>query len=195
MAKAAPIQGLDPQAPVTQNARLIVQARLDDLYRLEHYVDSPYSIRALHDLRIAAKRLRYTFEVFEEVLPAGCASFVAELTQLQDELGALHDSDVLIALLRLSLANQDSDVISVTGHAAHSGHLASRPGKTLVAADLVERLLEPSTAPTVEQRFGLEQFLKRQEHLRETQYATFRQHWYRLKSRDFRGEILTTLDA
>ncbi len=195
MAKAAPIQGLDPQAPVTKNARLIVKARLDDLYGLEHFVDSPYSIRELHDLRIAAKRLRYTFEVFEEVLPAECASFVTELTQLQDELGALHDSDVLIALLRLSMANQDSDAIPVSGHSARSGHLASHPGKTLVAADLVEHLLKPSTAPNVEQRFGLEQFLKRQERLRETQYETLRQHWYRLKARDFRREILTTLDA
>lgn len=210
MAKASPISGLDAQAPVTKNARAIVQARLDDLYGWEKYVDSTYSIRELHDLRIAAKRLRYTFEVFEEVLPAECASFVEQLTQLQDELGALHDSDVLIALLRLCLANQDSQAVSTTGassaservdqHAGQNsgkrtGSTGQHPGKTLVTPDLLEHLLNASNAPTVEQRYGLEQLLQRKEREREEQYDTFRQHWYRLKVENFRHAILAALDV
>lgn len=208
MAKASPITGLDAQAPVTKNARAIVQARLDDFYGWEQFVDSTYSIRELHDLRIAAKRLRYTFEVFEEVLPAECASFVEQLTQLQDELGALHDSDVLIALLRLCLANQDSQAVSAAGAAServdqHAGQNSSKrigstgqhPGKTLVTPDLLEHLLNATNAPTVEQRYGLEQLLQRKEHEREDQYTTFRQHWYRLKVENFRHQILAALDV
>ena len=208
MAKASPITGLDAQAPVTKNARAIVQARLDDFYGWEQFVDSTYSIRELHDLRIAAKRLRYTFEVFEEVLPAECASFVEQLTQLQDELGALHDSDVLIALLRLCLANQDSQAVSAAGAAServdqHAGQNSSKrigstgqhPGKTLVTPDLLEHLLNTTNAPTVEQRYGLEQLLQRKEHEREDQYTTFRQHWYRLKVENFRHQILAALDV
>lgn len=188
MAKARPITGLDAQAPLARNARLIARARLDDLYQWEDYVDNPYHIRELHNLRIAAKRLRYTFEIFEDVLPEVSKSFVAELTQLQDELGKLHDSDVLIAMLRLCLANQDSTAVS------QSGQLKQHAGKTLVSPDLAAHILKASTAPTVEQRYGLESILQRQEQEREARYAAFRRHWYALKARDFRREMLNALD-
>ena len=62
MAKAKAITYLDTQAPVAMNARLIAKARLAELYQWEPAVDAPANIRALHDMRIAAKRLRYTFE-------------------------------------------------------------------------------------------------------------------------------------
>src|SRR5260370_7534115 len=107
MAKARPITGLDPQAPTGKNARIIAKVRLEDLYSWESYVDNPYSIQELHNLRIAAKRLRYTLEVFEDVLPEACKPIVKELEQIQEELGALHDSDGMIALLRLCLGGQD----------------------------------------------------------------------------------------
>jgi CHAD domain len=188
MAKARPIRGLDAQAPAATNARIIARARLDDLYQWEGFVDNPYHIRELHNLRIAAKRLRYTFEVFEDVLPGKCRSFVAELTRVQDELGALHDSDVLIAMLRLCLASQDNAALS------RPGHPKQHAGKTLVDSDLAEHILSASHAPTVEQRYGLELLLQKQEQLRETQYAAFRQHWYQLKARDFRREMLNVLD-
>jgi hypothetical protein len=191
MAKARPITGLDPQAPVASNARLVIKARLEDMYQWERFVDHPYNIRELHDLRIAAKRLRYSFEVFEEVIPPQSQSFVAELTRIQDELGELHDSDVLIAMLRLCLASQDSAAVSQTGQAEHP---KQRAGKSLVAPDLLAHILQPAIAPTAEQRYGLELLLQQQEHLRETQYVAFRQHWYQLKARDFRREILNLLD-
>lgn len=191
MAKARPITGLDSQAPVASNARLVVKARLDDLYRWEGFVDNPYSIRELHDLRIAAKRLRYSFEVFEEVLPAASQAIVEELTRIQDELGTLHDSDVLIAMLRLCLASQDSSAVSQTGQAEHP---KQHSGKSLVSSDLLAHILQPATAPTVEQRYGLELLLQQQQRLREHQYIAFRQHWYQLKARDFRREILKLLD-
>ena len=60
MAKARPIQGLDAQAPTGYNARIIARVRLEEMYQWEKYVDSPSHERALHILRIAAKRLRYT---------------------------------------------------------------------------------------------------------------------------------------
>jgi hypothetical protein len=191
MAKARPITGLDAQAPAATNARLIVKTRLEDLYRWEAYVDHPYNIRELHDLRIAAKRLRYSFEVFEEVLPAACGAFVTEITHLQDELGEMHDNDVLIAMLRLCLASQDSDAVSQTGQA---GHHKQHAGKTLVSSDLAAHILQLSATPTVEQRYGLELLLQRQEQQRDAQYTAFRQHWYQLKARDFRREIITILD-
>jgi CHAD domain len=193
MAKAKPITGLDPQAPTGKNARLIAKERLEEMYTWDSYVDRPYHIRELHNLRIAAKRLRYTLEVFEDVLPEACKPIIKELEQIQEELGALHDSDVMIALLRLCLVSQDS--------AIHPERLQSdvetQPGKgkSLVSPELVAVLLEPTVVPSPGERYGLEQYLQMQEQLREKQYTTFRQHWYSLQARDFRREILDILDA
>ena len=186
MAKARLIKGLNPQAPTGQNARIIAKVRLEELYSWEKYVDNPYRVRELHNLRIAAKRLRYTFEVFEEVLPEAGQSIVKELEQIQEELGAIHDSDVMIAMLRLCLGSQDTGTISDT---------AKRKEKPLVQPELVNNLLKPSVAPAAEERYGLESLLHRQEGLREEQYAGFRQHWYQLQARDFRREILEMLNS
>ncbi len=193
MAKAKPITGLDPQAPTGKNARIIAKVRLEELYSWDAYVDNPYYIQELHNLRIAAKRLRYTLEVFEDVLPEACKPIVKELEQIQEELGALHDSDVMIALLRLCLGGQDSPTIP---EQLHSDVKTQREkGKSLVAPELVAVVLDPAVAPSAGERYGLEQFLQRQEQLREKQYTSFRQHWYMLQARDFRREILDILDT
>jgi CHAD domain len=188
MAKARAITGLDAQAPVGMNARLIAKERLAELYQWEWAVDDADNARGLHDMRIAAKRLRYTFEVFEEVLPADGRAIVGELTQLQDELGELHDSDVMIALLQMRLSNAHSD----TAGGADAKPL-SLPGKTLVSADMAAYLLDPDATTTSEQRRGLEEFLVQQEDLRGRRYSAFRQHWRQLQKSDFRREVLNVL--
>ncbi len=192
MARARPIKGLDSQAPTGMNARIIAKVRLEDLYSWESYVDDPYNIRELHNMRIAAKRLRYTFEVFEDVLPDQSKPIVEELVKIQDELGILHDTDVMIALLRLCLGSQDT--ASIVDYAQSSANVQQRKEKSLVAPELVADLLDPAVAPTTGERFGLEMFLQHQEQLRATQYDTFRQHWYALQARDFRREIMELLD-
>ena len=40
-----------------------------------------------------------------------------------------------------------------------------------------------------------QQLLQQEQHRREEHYKAFRQHWYQLQARDFRREILDTLDA
>lgn len=195
MAKASRISGLDAQAPVIQNVRLIATARIADLYSFAGHIDSPYNIRELHDLRIAAKRLRYTFEIFGEMLPKTCVSFVVELTQVQDELGALHDSDVMIALLCLRLASQDSKAKPDPGHGDDVQSEQQPDAQQMLSSKLVKHLLKSPSAPSVEQRHGLELLLQRQERLRESQYVAFRQHWYQLEARDFRHEMLAALEA
>jgi inorganic triphosphatase YgiF len=195
MAKARAITGLDMFAPVGKNARLIAKARLEELYQWEGAVDDPGNVRALHDMRIAAKRLRYTFEVFEEALPAASRAIVQELTRLQDELGELHDSDVMIALLQMRLSNQAGDAETETRSVAKPPSLAARNGKALVPADMAAYLLDPGASPTAEQQRGLEVFLHQQEDLRGQRFSAFRQHWRQLQERDFRREILDIVGA
>jgi CHAD domain-containing protein len=193
MAKAKPITGLDLHAPVGKNARIIARERLAEMYEWSNFADDPYRVRELHDLRIAAKRLRYTLEVFEDVLPEECKAAVKELEQLQDELGSLHDSDVMIALLRLCLGAHDSG--KGYEHALSSVQPARMKGRTLLRPEMVATVLDPAVAPSAEERYGLEQMLHQQEHTREQQYAAFRRHWHELQARDFRRHLLGLLDS
>lgn len=196
MAKAKPVTGLNIHAPTGDNARIIAKVRLDELYSWEQYVENPYYVRELHDLRIAAKRLRYTLEVFEDVLPEACGHIIKELEQIQEELGNLHDSDVMIALLRLCLGSQDSGAMYEQALAHASGAKKQTKGeKVLLSPELVRDLVDLSVVPRIEERYGLEQLLHRQEQRREELYAAFRQHWYQLQARNFRREILAVLEA
>ena len=190
MAKARPITGLNIQAPTGQNASIIASTRLEELYDASKYVDTPYAVKELHDMRIATKRLRYTLEIFEDYLPEECKAAVNELQQLQEELGALHDNDVLIALLRLCLINQENPLNSKALTASQKKGV----NKAFLPQELVEVLLDPHASPTAEQRYGLELFLHKLEEARTEHYQTFRQHWYRLQEQDFRSHLIETLD-
>ena len=188
MAKARPITGLDAHAPTGRNARVIARIRLDELYDWSRYIDDVYHGRELHNLRIAAKRLRYTLEVFEAVLPAACLSIVKELEMVQEELGALHDSDVMITLLRLCLGGQDGNNVS-DQTASHSGEKIELP------PELVADVVEPAVAPITEERYGLEQLLLRCQRNHEEQFNAFQEHWRQLQVRNFRHEVLGILEA
>lgn len=195
MAKAKPIDNLDIQADTGQNARQIARIRLEEVYAWNEAVDSPYAVRELHNLRIAAKRLRYTLEIFADFLPDNCKPLVQELEQVQEELGQLHDSDVLIALLRLCLGGLEDPATGQTLANAQQDKRAKKQPKTFLQPGLVKELLDPSVAPTAKERFGLEQFLAQLFAARGEQYQAFRQHWYRLQARDFRRQLLTLLDT
>jgi CHAD domain-containing protein len=54
-----------------------------------------YAPQALHDVRIAAKKLRYALEIADESGAAPCAEAVRTLKRVQNTLGRLHDLQVL----------------------------------------------------------------------------------------------------
>jgi CHAD domain-containing protein len=57
-------------------------------------------VETIHQLRIAAKWLRYTLEFFREALGPEADLLIPRVVALQDHLGWLHDADVTIALTR-----------------------------------------------------------------------------------------------
>lgn len=57
-------------------------------------------VATIHQLRIAAKRLRYSLEFFREVLGPEAGPLIERVTRLQDHLGLLNDADVAARLAR-----------------------------------------------------------------------------------------------
>jgi len=82
--------------PYIDMARSIILDRLKELEKLSNSLYRPLKVKPLHDMRIAAKRLRYAIELFQECWGEGVAPFAAEAARLQTALGDLHDCDVWI---------------------------------------------------------------------------------------------------
>lgn len=93
--KARRVKHLDPRAPLSDNAQRIVGVRLAELCSFVPAVLEPAAMTELHDMRIAAKRLRYVLEVTAQPCFGPYARTAAKRTkQLQDLLGEIHDCDV-----------------------------------------------------------------------------------------------------
>ena len=63
-------------------------------------------VETLHQLRIAAKWLRYSIEFVREPLGDDAGDVVQAVVVLQDHLGMLHDADVAANLIRTFLVEQ-----------------------------------------------------------------------------------------
>jgi CHAD domain-containing protein len=67
-------------------------------------------VTTLHNLRIAAKWLRYTLEFVREALGPEAGPVIEKVVALQDHLGWLHDADVAAGLARAFLVEHAGDL-------------------------------------------------------------------------------------
>lgn len=94
--KARKVKQLDPEGPLADNVARIVSVRLDELCGFMPKAGDPGEVKALHDLRIAAKRLRYVLELFAPSFGAYAATAAKKARKLQDLVGEIHDCDVTL---------------------------------------------------------------------------------------------------
>jgi hypothetical protein len=94
--KARKVKGLDPDRSLAHNATKIVATRLDELRSFSDAVRDPSATEALHDMRIAAKRLRYVLEMTAPALGPAAARAAKRAKKLQDVLGEIHDCDEFV---------------------------------------------------------------------------------------------------
>jgi hypothetical protein len=111
--RARAVKKLDPERSLGENAARIVQVRLDEMLTLAPPALAG-NVKAQHDMRIAAKRLRYVLELTGFVFgkPADMARRRAR--DLQDILGEIHDCDVMLPRVRehaKRLQRQDASVV------------------------------------------------------------------------------------
>lgn len=95
--KAREVQGLDPAEPLRPNAERIVRTRLEELRSLAPAAREPSAATAQHDMRIAAKRLRYVLEITGPCLGPEAKTARDAAKRLQGVLGEIHDCDVMLA--------------------------------------------------------------------------------------------------
>lgn len=112
--KARDVAGLDPAGPLSANAARIVRVRIDELRSLAAGALEPGAARSQHDMRIAAKRLRYVLEATGGCLGAPAEAARRRARELQDALGEIHDCDVLlprVARHRRALRTIDAEAV------------------------------------------------------------------------------------
>ncbi len=156
---------LDPDAPFGDSLRRILAVRLDELYSFD-----PEDRGDLHDMRIAAKRVRYILEAAEPVFGDPAKRGVKTMKQLQDVLGEIHDCDELLPLV-----------------ARHTERLRDEDAAAAIAGDPL---------PNRRKYRGLEALRAHTIAERERLYARFRRKWATLDRDDFRRQLereLTTV--
>ena len=171
MSRAWPVRNLSPDTPLDANARKIIDVRVAEFFSHTPHVEdaapseTSEASEALHDLRIAAKRLRYTLELFDDLLGKRGKVQIKRIKAIQDELGELHNHDVQITLIEDEL------------HALTAEEIAQ-------AATAVP----PSTSRN-DPRPGLLALLVREHDGRRQRHAAFVDLWHRFAGEGFEQDL------
>jgi hypothetical protein len=125
--KAKQVKKLDPAAPLAENAARIVRRRLGELRSFAPAALEQDASREQHDMRIAAKRLRYVLEATEFCFGRPAVTARRRARDLQSILGELHDCDVMLPRVRAHLAElRDRDAEAVLARAGSAPDLDPR---------------------------------------------------------------------
>jgi CHAD domain-containing protein/transposase len=162
----------DAGGPLPHRLRHVVPVaiyqRLAAVRAYDEWVTRPdVPLERLHQLRIAAKGLRYTVEYFREVLGPEAEALIDEVKGLQDHLGDLQDAVVASNLLR------DFLTWGTWGHAQAMGKRVSLPTELVIAPGVAAYLTVRQTEL---------------QHLLDT----FPQVWVRVRSTEF-GRLVAAM--
>jgi CHAD domain-containing protein len=115
---AQPESAYKPSAvpALRQHARAAISQALDQLLSYAPYVEQPAMVEQLHQMRIEAKRLRYTMELFEPVFAGRLKQPIKRIRKLQNGLGELHDLDVWLDLLPQFIEKERQRTADYFGH-------------------------------------------------------------------------------
>lgn len=112
--KARKVKGLEPTTPLSENAARIVDVRLRELRSLAPAALEEGADEAQHDLRIAAKRLRYVLEATGFCFGRPANAALKRAKELQDVLGEINDANVMLPRLadhRRQMRADDAELV------------------------------------------------------------------------------------
>ena len=180
--KARKVRKLDPDGPLSDNMRRVILVRLDELYGFMPAALDPAKVDELHDMRIAAKRLRYLLELSEPLFGATAKTGAKVVKGLQDLLGEIHDCDELTPLVGGHVARLRAEDAAAVVAGAPAG-----------AEDLDPALSK--NAPHRGRYRGLELLLVHTRARRDLLHTRFVREWQALEERGFRDELEAGLQA
>ncbi len=129
--KAVKVKGLDPATSLRANATRIVQTRLEEMLSFAAAASAPGAGAAQHDMRIAAKRLRYLLEITEDCFGPEARRARRAARELQSVLGDIHDCDVMAPLVAEQISNHAGEDAG-TGLELVAAHIEGRRARLFV---------------------------------------------------------------
>jgi CHAD domain-containing protein len=93
-----------------------IKALLGELFGYEMYIREPSRSAELHQMRIAAKHLRYAMESFEPLFKARLKQPIKTAKLIQELLGDIHDCDVWAHFLPVFLEDEAKRAIAYSGN-------------------------------------------------------------------------------
>lgn len=103
-----------------------IQSRLDEFLFYEVFIFDPARVEELHQMRIAAKRLRYSLEIFSDLYDSKTNFAMDIARQTQQYLGDIHDADVWIIFLPKFMEKEQQRITRFYGYRSPFSRL--RPG-------------------------------------------------------------------
>ena len=101
---------ITPDTPARDAARAIIAAKAQPLFELESAAASGADADAVHDMRVASRRVREALRVFAPVYRRSAVDAMDDVARaVTRALGAVRDADVLIDALERFSAKADSD--------------------------------------------------------------------------------------
>ncbi|MBM3736229.1 MAG: CHAD domain-containing protein [Acidobacteria bacterium] len=117
-----------------------ISARLAELMSYERFIHQPERVAELHQMRIAAKKLRYTMEIFEPLYGEEFTTALEAVRDLQTALGDLHDCDVWVQSIPQMATEEEERTRIYHGHVRAFSRL--RKGMLHLQEERTERLAE-----------------------------------------------------
>lgn len=108
MASPTPIRGLGPDSPLGDAARRILAGRLGDVRAHEPELQDGMGVDAVHDMRVATRRLRAALQVFS--LVGNMKKLERDVKRLQDALGEVRDMHVQAGWLSSAAKEEKNSV-------------------------------------------------------------------------------------
>jgi hypothetical protein len=183
LAKARKVKGLKCGESVRVNARKIIDVRLDEMQSWAPYVEDPANIEQIHNLRIAAKRLRYTLEMFSFAFPHRLNDLIKEVRGIQEAIGEMRDADVMIEMVRTTLAAQAAQ------REARLYEIATATGRGSAAQRRARLRSAQSVAPMARNELALFTLVALKSDESTAHYQRFVTHWRTMQATDFAGRL------